>query len=264
MSREIENLKKTILEEYPRLTKDDMFKFACKPGLSCFNDCCSEVNILLTPYDVLRMKNALEISSKEFLDKYTIMPIDKNEKYPVIFMKMRDTEGKECPFVSPDGCTIYVDRPWACRYYPVGFASPKESEAEVESKFYFILKEDICKGHDEDKTWRISEWQINQGLEIYDEFGQLFKEITLHDYFVQGKQLNMPRRELFHMACYNLDKFRRFIKESTFLNRFELEEGLLEKIMADDEELLRFGFRWLKFALFAEKTLKIRPTAIRA
>lgn len=263
MSREMENLKKTILEEYPRLTADDTFKFACKPGLSCFNDCCGDVNIFLTPYDVLRMKSALGMTSDDFLDKYTLMPIDKNQNYPVILLKMQDDEKKTCHFVSPDGCTIYDDRPWACRYYPVGLASPKEGDAEVESEFYFILKEDICKGHGEDKSWSISEWRSDQGLEKYDEFGQLFKEITLHDYFERGKQLDVPRMELFHMACYNMDKFRRFIKESTFLNRFELEEGLLEKIMEDDEELLRFGFLWLKFALFAEKTVKIKPSAMR-
>ena len=259
----IENLKKAILQDYPRLTEDDTFKFACRPGLSCFNDCCGDVNIFLTPYDILRMKNALGISSQEFLDRYTITPIDKNQNYPVVMLKMQDDEKKTCHFVSADGCTIYDDRPWACRYYPVGLASPKEGESEVEREFYFILREDVCKGFEEDKEWRISEWRVNQGLEKYDEFGKLFKEITLHDYFGRGKQLDPPRMELFHMVCYNLDKFRRFVEESTFLNRFEIEPDLLEKILEDDEELLRFGFRWLKFALFAEKTIKIKPAALR-
>lgn len=263
MSREIENLKKAILEEYPRLTEDDTFKFACKPGISCFNECCGDVNIFLTPYDILRMKNALGITSQEFLDKYTITPIEKHQNYPVILLKMQENEKKSCYFVSPAGCTIYNDRPWACRYYPVGLASPKEDDDAADQEFYFVLKEDICQGHNENKLWTIREWRHNQGLEKYDEMGKLFKEITLHDYFSRGKVLDPPRMELFHMVCYNLDTFRRFIKESTFLNRFELEPGLLEKIEQDDEELLRFGFRWLKFALFAEKTIKIRPEALR-
>lgn len=263
MSREIENLKKAILEEYPRLSEDDTFRFACKPGVPCFNDCCGDVNIFLTPYDILRMKNALHISSQEFLDKYTLTPIEKHQNYPVVLMKMQDDEKKTCHFVSRDGCTLYDDRPWACRYYPVGLASPKEGEPEVEHEFYFILREDVCKGFEEGKEWRISEWKADQGLEKYDELGQLFKEITLHDYFAGGKQLDPPRMELFHMACYNLDKFRYFIKDSTFLDRFEIEPETSEKIMEDDEELLRFGFRWLKFALFAEKTITIKPAALR-
>ena len=260
--REIENLKKAILEEYPRLTEDDTFKFACKPGVPCFNECCGDVNIFMTPYDILRMKNRLEITSQEFLDKYTISPIDKNQNYPVILLKMQDDEKKTCPFVASEGCIIYDDRPWACRYYPLGLASPKEGESDEEQEFYFILREDICKGFEEGKDWRISEWKADQGLQKYDEFGRLFKEITIHDYFCRGKQLDPPRMELFHMACYNLDTFRRFIKDTTFLNRFELEPELVKKIVEDEEELLRFGFRWLKFALFAEKTIEIRPAAL--
>lgn len=261
--REIEKLKKAILEEYPRLTEDDTFRFACHPGVPCYNDCCGDVNIFLTPYDILRMKNRLGISSEEFLDTCTITPIEKHQNYPVVMLKMGDDEKKSCPFVAPEGCVIYDDRPWACRYYPVGLASPREGESEVESQFYFILREDVCKGFEEDKKWSIREWRVDQGVEKYDEFGELFKQITLHDYFKGGKQLDPPRMELFHMACYNLDKFRQFIKESTFLNRFILEPGLVEKILKDDEELLRFGFRWLKFALFAEETIKIRPAALR-
>jgi len=260
---EIDNLKKAILEEYPRLSKDDTFRFACRPGMSCFNECCGDVNIFLTPYDILRMKNRLQISSQEFLDQYTLTPIDKNQHYPVVLLKMKDDERKTCPFVSEDGCLIYDDRPWACRYYPVGLASPKEGESEVEGEFYFILREDVCKGFEEGKEWRIREWRVDQGVEEYDEFGELFKEITLHDYFKSGKQLDPPKMEMFHMVCYNLDKFRWFIKESTFLNRFELEPGLVERITKDDEELLRFGFRWLKFALFGVRTMKVRAAALR-
>ncbi len=260
--QEIEKLKKTILEEYPRFTENDTFKFACKPGISCFNECCGDVNIFLTPYDILRMKNRLGITSQEFLDKYTITPIDKSQNYPVILLKMQENENKSCYFVTSDGCMIYEDRPWACRYYPIGLASPKEGEAASDEKFYFVLREDVCKGFEEDKEWKISEWKADQGVDKYDEFGELFKEITLHDYFNSGKQLDPPRMEIFHMACYNLDTFKRFIKETTFMERFDLEPKLIENVMQDDEELLRFGFRWLKFALFAEKTIGIKPEAL--
>jgi Fe-S-cluster containining protein len=260
---EINNLKKAILEEYPRLTEDDTFRFACHPGVPCFNECCSDVNIFLTPYDILRMKNRLGISSMEFLDQYTLTPLDPNLKYPILMLRMQEDEKKRCHFVSPDGCTVYDDRPWACRYYPVGLASPKEGESQVEQEFYFLLHEDVCKGFEEGRDWRIKEWKVDQGVARYDEFGRLFKEITLHKYFQSGRALEPRLMELFHMACYNLDKFRLFITESTFLNRFALEPGQVEKITTDDEELLRFSFTWLKFALFGEKTVRIRSAAVR-
>ena len=50
-----------------RLTSGSPFKFSCSPGISCFTECCQDVSIVLTPYDVLRLKNCLGISSDEFL-----------------------------------------------------------------------------------------------------------------------------------------------------------------------------------------------------
>ncbi len=261
--REIENLKKAILEEYPRLTEDDTFQFHCRPGVSCFNDCCGDVNIFLTPYDILRLKNRLNLTSGEFLARYTITPIDQNQNYPVILLKMQDDEKRSCFFVTTQGCSVYSDRPWACRYYPIGLASPKEGDAEIQQDFYFIMREEVCKGFAEKKSWSIREWKKDQDVEKFDEFGRLFKELTLHDFFKRGRHLDPPRMELFHMGCYNLDKFKTFITESTFFDRFEVAPELKEKILRDDEELLRFAFHWLKFALFGERTMKILPSAFK-
>jgi len=108
---EIENLKKAILEEYPRLTEDDTFRFACHPGVPCFNECCSDVNIFLTPYDILRMKNRLGISSMEFLDQYTLTPLDQNLKYPILMLRMQDDEKKKCQLVSPRAAQFTMTAP---------------------------------------------------------------------------------------------------------------------------------------------------------
>ena len=97
----------------------------------------------------------------------------------------------------------------------------------------------------------------DQGVGEYDEFGEMFKEIAFHDFFDQGRILTAQKVEMFFLACYNLDRFKDFIKDTTFLTRFEIEEDRLEKIMKDDEELLIFGFDWIKFGLFGEKTMKI-------
>ena len=60
---------------------------------------------------------------------------------------------------------------------------------------------------------------------------------------------------MFYTACYDLDNFRRFVFETTFTERFVLEPELVESMRTDDEALLRFAFRWLRFALFAEPTM---------
>ena len=255
---QLEALKKTILEQYPRYGADDEFQFACHPGVSCFNQCCADVNIFLTPYDVLRLKDRLGISSQEFLDEYTQLVADRRQQLPAVQLRMTETEDKHCFFVDPEkGCTVYSDRPWSCRMYPVGQASPKERENSGDEKFYFILKEDVCKG------WTVKDWIKNQGADEHDKFGEYFKEIAFHDFFEQGKVLTAQKVEMFFLACYNLDKFREFIFDTSFLNRFDIDKDELEKIKNDDEELLKFGFKWIKFSLFGEKTIKIKEDCLK-
>ena len=52
----LDKFKEAILKEYPRLSPESKFRFSCHKGLSCFTQCCGDVNIFLTPYDVLRLK----------------------------------------------------------------------------------------------------------------------------------------------------------------------------------------------------------------
>ena len=57
-------------KEKPKMDPDHLFQFNCDPGVSCFTQCCQDVTIVLTPYDVLRLKKGLGISSDKFLDEY--------------------------------------------------------------------------------------------------------------------------------------------------------------------------------------------------
>ncbi len=256
----IEKLKETILKEYPRLNINSKFQFSCHKNISCFNKCCSDVNIFLTPYDIIRLKNRLKISSQEFLDKYTFLPIDENQNFPVVMLKLNMNEEKTCPFVSTEGCTIYEDRPWPCRMYPLGIASPKENGANGDEEFYFILEEPVCRGYYEEKNQTVNDWLKEQQVEEYTEMGERFKEVSLHDYFQEGKKLEPAKLEMFYTVCYNVDKFREFVFKSTFLKRFEVDEEIIDRIKKDDEELLLFGFEWLKYCLYGEKTMKVKKT----
>ena len=262
MTDEMDQLKRTILEQYPRLGVKDVFQFACHRNVSCFNDCCADVNIFLTPFDIIRLKNRLGITSGELLEKYTVSPFDQKQKYPVILLKMRDDEKQRCPFVTDEGCRVYEDRPWPCRMYPMGLASPKEGSTEEE--FYFLMKEPVCKGFAESKTQTVAEWQAEQGVTEYDGLGRLYKEITLHEFFEKGGQLAPEKMEMFHLVCYDIDKFRRFIFESTFFDKFIVPENVKEKLEADDVELFKFGLQWLRFSLFGEKTMLIKDDVLAA
>ncbi len=251
-----------FLADQPRLGLDDRFTFACHPGVLCFNVCCRDVNIVLTPYDVLRLKTRLGMASGEFLERYTVLPFTEDQLFPIPLLKMNDDAEKRCPFVGEAGCSVYRDRPWPCRMYPIGHATNRTSDRPIGEEFWFLVREDHCRGHEEGREWTVREWMADQGTEPYDRMGEFYRDLTLHENFVVRRQrLTPPQMDMFYMALYDIDRFRRFIFESSFLRRFVVQEDRVERMRSDDEELLEFGFLWLRFALFGEKTMKVRPEA---
>ena len=259
--KELDGMKQRILDEYDRLGVDDKFSFSCHPGITCFNNCCGDVNIALTPYDVLRLKNRLGMTSGEFIREHTIRPFTEDQQLPVVILKMRDeVENKPCPFVKDvTGCSVYEDRPWPCRMYPVGEASARTEADPDAPQFYFIMREDKCDGLAQEKEWTISSWMENQGVGPYNDMGELFRTINLHPYFKKGGSLNPQQMEMYFTALYDLDKFREFVFESTFLERFVVEPDEQEQLKTDDEALLRFGFKWLHTCLFNAKLIPVKP-----
>ena len=51
---------------------DTKISFRCYKGIKCWNSCCSNIDISLTPYDVIRLKNRLGMKSWDFLREYTV------------------------------------------------------------------------------------------------------------------------------------------------------------------------------------------------
>ena len=252
-------------------TLNSKFKFRCHKDISCFNKCCRLTDILLTPYDILRMKKRLGISSEEFLKKYTYIHIDEKSSHPYAMLKMMDDNEEKCPFVTPDGCSIYEDRPTNCRYYPVGqglmvMGSEKESVNPVRTghsngvnkDFYFFIREPKCLGYNEDKEWTIETWRIEQGVDLYDEMNREWKEIQLRRDTLGQPKLDQKKQALIYMASYDIDSFRRFISESKFLDLFDINKEEVEKIKNDETALMKFGFKYLKYVLMLEETLKVK------
>ena len=67
-------------EQFIRPVQDGRFQFSCHKDVPCFTECCKDLRLILTPYDIIRIKNRLKISSKKFLDKYTFSEFDNNIK----------------------------------------------------------------------------------------------------------------------------------------------------------------------------------------
>ncbi|MFZ0708262.1 MAG: YkgJ family cysteine cluster protein [Candidatus Korobacteraceae bacterium] len=245
-----------ILQESPRLKLDSCFNFACGPDKDCFNSCCHDVAILLSPYDVLRLKHALKMNSSEFLEKYTLTTASHDKRVPAVLLKM-DEQSLKCPLVSQQGCTVYANRPWACRMYPLGMAEPKGPQG-AEQRFYFMVEEKLCHGHGTGKECSVREWIENQDIEPFDEMQTPFLEFMSHPGWEKPEELSADCMAMYFMALYDLDRFRRFVFDTRFLELFEVDEARLQALADDDAELLEFAIDWLSFSLFHEKRMRLR------
>jgi len=245
-----------------RYSLDSEFKFKCHKGVKCFTKCCRDINIILTPYDIIRLKNCLSLSSEDFLTIYTEPQLLEKTDLPVVTLKLLDDELQSCPFVRDDGCLVYSDRPTACRYYPVGVAALSHKEGSDAKDFYFFVNEPHCLGFEEDKNWTIAEWRKDQGVDIHDEINAGWTDLIVKKRsFPQNIMLTEKSKKMFFTASYDAEKFRQFIFESSFLTLYNIDDKTLEKIRSDDVALLEFGFRWLNSVLFKDDAFKINEEA---
>lgn len=244
------------------LDPEDKFNFACHAKLGCYTRCCRDITIFLTPYDILRMKKALGLSSSAFLSQYTLTMMG-DAGLPLVVLRMRDDEVRSCPFVTDTGCCIYADRPWSCRIYPLQPESNRKTE-KAGKTYYSILQIPFCQGLASDRSWILKDWIKDQGIELYGQMERLFSPITSDERLKQNKITNSKIQEMYYMACYDIDRFRRFVLESSFLKRFEVKPEQVSAIRQDDEALYRFAIRWLEYGLLSRQSLKVKAEVMTA
>jgi len=248
------------------LTLDSTLKFRCHPGVSCFTACCGNVNIVLTPYDILRIRRYLgNMNAQEFLLRYTTPTYLEKTDMPGVKIHLDDNN--RCPFVTDEGCSIYSARPTTCRYYPVGMTYFHEgaNEGSTAEEFYFLVKEPHCKGHEEDKEWTIREWRKDQGIDESDLMNREWMELVMRrKSFGHQANLSEQAKKIFFMASTDLDKFKEFVFKSSFLEIYEIEQETLEAIKNDDEALMHFAVTYLGASIFNTGALKMNESKVKA
>jgi Fe-S-cluster containining protein len=202
----------------------------------------------------------LGISSGDFLEKYTYTYVDEVSSHPYAVLKMMDDNEGKCPFVTSEGCSVYEDRPSNCRSYPVGEGVMiiDSEKGPVNEEFYFFIRDPNCLGYNEGKEWTIESWRIEQEADLYDEMNREWKEIQLRRNTSGKPDLDSKQQAMLYMASYDIDKFKSFIFESGFLDLLEIDKEEIEKIRNDEIALMKFGFKYLKYILMLEETLKVK------
>jgi len=229
------------------------FCFLCHRDLACFNRCCRDINIFLSPYDVLRLSRKLKLQTGDFLANHTIR-LQPGGGFPVVLIKMRAEDDLQCPFLSPQGCSVYDERPWSCRMAPV--------EIRGADRYGFAFDSDHCHGLLETKEWTVAEWMKNQGNDHYEEWEAGFKDLPERLRFTGFSSLDDHIRETFYMTCYDLDRFRRYVLESNFLQAFHVDRTEAKTLHHDDLALLRFGFHWLAEGFDLRRSMAIRDEVL--
>jgi hypothetical protein len=233
-----------------QLSGDAVIQFRCHKGIDCFNACCRNIDIMLTPYDIIRLKQRLDITSTEFLREYT-MPFEF-AKDGVAGVKLKPVEGgMACQFMTDEGCSVYEDRPTACRYYPVGLLSTRRQDENIDRASYALVKENHCHGHFEDHKLTIDAYRKEQGLEEYDEKGRLWRQqiLKMKSAGPYIGRMSLTSRKFFFMASYDLDRFREFVKSEGFNT-------------TDDLALMEFGDRMIRQIMYAENTIPMKEDAL--
>ncbi|MCP4042120.1 MAG: YkgJ family cysteine cluster protein [Gammaproteobacteria bacterium] len=244
------------------LSPDTRFTFRCHPGVSCFNACCKQADVTLTPYDIVRIKRHLGMTSTDFLKEHTV-PFELDAGgLPGVKLKT-DDEGA-CPFISGEGCGVYGHRPSTCRYYPLGLMSMRTEGTSSDEAHYFMVNEEFCKGHAEGRDISIAAYRKEQEVKEYDEKNRGWYQIILKKRS-SGPAVGNPTKtslQFFFMASYDIDRFREFIQSPGFLSSFDIDDETISRLQDDDNELLDFSFRFLKQVLFGEQSIPLKEGAV--
>jgi Fe-S-cluster containining protein len=197
------------------------------------------VNILLSAYDVIRLKRRLGLSSTEFVERHTKTLIAPKTALPAVQLRMDEKRDRCCPFVGPDGCAVYGDRPWSCRMYPL---DPHDDS----DGYRIIASPSRCHGLEARETIKLADWLRDQGLEPYTLHNQKFAEVT-GDGKLAAWRMGQPQGPwIFHLACYDLDRFRELVFKERLYEMVPANDIGLDALRSDDLALLAFSYAWLR------------------
>ena len=234
---------------------DQSFNFSCHPLVSCFTVCCKKVDMILYPYDVIRLKNKLGIDSEVFVREYTQLERGDNPFFPTLKLKLDTKEC--CPFLSEQGCSVYHDRPSACRLYPLERAVDRSATGGTPLEYFFVTRHEYCHGHEEKKENDVKGWIRNQDLIEFNAMNDRWAEIDtlFRSNPWKGDGAAGEKQQLAFMVCYNIDGFRRFCEQHGILKMFKIDKDFKRRIQKEDSELQKFGFEWLKLILTGSSSL---------
>lgn len=241
-----------LSENVQPIERDCSFNFACGPEQPCFNRCCSQLTLPLTPYDALRLCRNLELPSEELLAVFTDRSTDPVTGFPAFYLRMIESPDAPCPFVTPAGCSVYEDRPGACRSYPLGRGTKLGYKGIVER--FFMIREEHCSGFANDITRTPAEWVIDQGLPVYNYYNDKYMRL-LSMVRASGNAVSKRLYPMLMLSLWQPDHFSDYLKKMNILAQVKWNknpESLISENEHTMEATLDFGFDWVELIIFGQ------------
>ena len=229
---------------------DKSFRFDCSQKVPCFNACCRDLNQFLTPFDILRLKKHLGVTSTEFLSTYTSQHIGPQTGLPVVSLRPKNDDNLLCPFVSPDGCQVYANRPTSCRLYPIARAIAPCPQTDKISEHFALIKEPHCQGFHQKSTQTVRQWLLDQGVRPYLAVNDRFLDIIRLKNHQHPAPLDLRASHLFQLAFYDLDGFRSHLLDNRLVETDGVSSGQAADLEHNDTSLLLYAHRWIAAVLF--------------
>jgi Fe-S-cluster containining protein len=183
--------------------------------------------------------------SGNFLEQYVIIEWDERVLFPQCYLTMVDDGRESCIFVSSGGCTVYNDRPGACRAYPVGRGATARSTGDVE-EILVLVSEPHCLGFSEHIRQTAETYFVDQGMNAYSRFNDMIIPVTQHKCIKDGYRPSRHQLDQYLLALYNLDLFRQEFSDGRISLDRPLNTEELQGLAGDDEKLLVLGIQWLQ------------------
>ena len=212
------------------------FRFQCE---AC-GRCCSEYRIMLSPYDIIRLRRATGRSSGELIGRGTIrieqapakdvfgfapiaamfelFGLSQTGVVPIAVMHFRSMQngGNACEFLAAveDGkrlCTVYEHRPGMCRLHPLGCVT-------VNNRRQWFFRQPLCRT-DGGAERTVEEWirvsRLKPFLTANARYLQWIRQLLEEHEILSGmpeSQWKTLERILYDFDSINMESDRLFSK----------------------------------------------------
>lgn len=208
----------------------ETFKFSCdKRG-----DCCrnrDENPILLSVYDVFKLRQHLGVTGREFAEKYGQTILGAQSDIPLMILRNilieKGEDRSQCVFLKGNQCSVYKSRPQVCRMYPVGRATDPKSNS-----YFFLTNTDGCCQAGCGKKHTIEKWLKNSKVEPYIEWNDKFNKLYMQIDHKKYRALDDKYKFVFGSILYDIESpLERIVSKGEYKKLSKLEDdGLLECI----------------------------------